>query len=490
MQNDFQSEYVARSVARVKDILFEEFIDFNKKRLNKIQEESPELKGDLLTYERISAHDNGWETYLPKLLNKEPIEERLRDEISRDYNPKKKNVGMVIYEDMKLTKVMEQSKETFRIVGTREVIVFEEWPESYDFVYKQSYIVLVRDKRNPDKQILVLRNTQRNIKRAKNRWGVNKFWKVKIYKTGHVRLYLKQQCRWLSLKNWPNLCLISSNKEVQRILMTMNPQHEYIRNMPDKFPIENYKIANKDYRKLSSPAAFYEHYSSKFLLKYPTNAVVAKLIFDQFENKDLMIRFLSNLKSEAWTVDMNHYADIYHMYLNNLENKPENLRIYDILDTRRIAGSLGEPFNWFIKSGKKFKEYHDDLARRVRIKEIEEENKPLTPDMKFDVLKSDENYTVEFITTKLRLFEESDIQKHCVSSYWRKINDGQCGIYSIVDKEGLRWTVELSLFVKVGHKGEVIMVNQCRGKFNSQAPKELIEWIEKQLDAKNTSIQR
>ena len=162
-----------------------------------------------------------------------------------------------------------------------------------------------------------------------------------------------------------------------------------------------------------------------------------------------------------------------------------------VSDAYRMAKDLDEEFNLKIESAKKFKEYHDDLAKRHRLKELG----PLKAHEKFKILKSGK-YEVEYVETSERLVRESVELCHCVSSYAHSINTGTCGIYSIWDGEN-RWTCELRYRKESENYISLIMgwkphsekkgfwIAQCRGLYNKNAPGEIIDFIQEQLDEVN-----
>ena len=77
----------------------------------------------------------------------------------------------------------------------------------------------------------------------------------------------------------------------------------------------------------------------------------------------------------------------------------------------------------------------------------------------------------ELITSGKRLFEEGKIQKNCVYSYYDRIKNGNCIIYSLIE-DNKRFTIEI-----VSEKGE-FKINQFLGLNNSS---ENIKKYEKSL---------
>lgn len=114
----------------------------------------------------------------------------------------------------------------------------------------------------------------------------------------------------------------------------------------------------------------------------------------------------------------------------------------------------------------------------------------LKPLDKFNVIKSNDRYMVEFIKTSERLIEESENQNNCVWSYYKKVNDGDCGIFSIIDnKENKTYTCELrdSKELKNLPKSQApktkFFINQLLGKYNSIADSGVHDFINNQLSS-------
>lgn len=66
----------------------------------------------------------------------------------------------------------------------------------------------------------------------------------------------------------------------------------------------------------------------------------------------------------------------------------------------------------------------------------------ITKETKFKLLRKILPPEFEWIKTRKRLIEETVMQHHCVWSYADKINKDKCQIYSYVDEDGKRYTLE------------------------------------------------
>ena len=97
-----------------------------------------------------------------------------------------------------------------------------------------------------------------------------------------------------------------------------------------------------------------------------------------------------------------------------------------------------------------------------------------THDVYKDALK-DFAYEYELIDDKERLIQESIEMSHCVATYADRINNGYCGIFSIM-YEGSRYTLEVvqSMF---SDEKKALSYNQLKGKFNSAPPAGLVEAV-------------
>lgn len=121
-----------------------------------------------------------------------------------------------------------------------------------------------------------------------------------------------------------------------------------------------------------------------------------------------------------------------------------------------------EKINISFKSIKKVKEAHDELSEKNYMKRTP--GVKITKESKFKLLRKILPPEFEWIKTRKRLIEETVMQHHCVWSYADKINKDRCQIYSYVDEDGKRYTLEFVI-----RKGKYVCV-QMRGLANSEPP--------------------
>ncbi len=510
----FHEEYLANTVAQVKDLLWAQFEKENKKSL---KDETYLYKNeDIIYQDRIVAEDQNYRDLLKYILEGGKIkfqkEKLAKKEVDASFWSILRRPVTVYSEDGEPDGSYWDLGELDRHIydkldplcasinsNRRSVLSLVEYPESWTFIYKKSRIGF-QDVATKKQTILKIFN--RNSTSEKKGYSSNEgLFKLKITKSGFVRYFNGQSCRWLSLKNWHNTKL-PFGEEVLRLLVSINPNNEFLRKEQKNFYFTKYDIANKDLRKSTSWKSFYRNMAGFYREEIPL--IVATDLADKVpksslegflaridQNKEVIPRVESGLiRSEAGKFPF--FREVYHGLLQGKTDKksvPESSwSSYLVSDAYRMAKDLDEEFNYKIESAKKFKEYHDDLAKRHRLRELG----PLKPHEKFKILKSGK-YEVEYVETSERLVQEAIELHHCVSSYASSINSGHCGIYSIWDGEK-RWTLELQFtsdysivknneFYKRTEKG--FFINQCRGLHNKSAPKEVFDFIQDQLDEIN-----
>lgn len=513
----FHEEYLANTVAQVKDLLWAQFEKENKKSL---KDETYLYKNeDIIYQDRIVAEDQNYRDLLKYILEGGKIkfqkEKLAKKEVDASFWSILRRPVTVYSEDGEPDGSYWDLGELDRHIydkldplcasinsNRRSVLSLVEYPESWTFIYKKSRIGF-QDVATKKQTILKIFN--RNSTSEKKGYSTNEgLFKLKITKSGFVRYFNGQSCRWLSLKNWHNTKL-PFGEEVLRLLVSINPNNEFLRKEQKNFYFTKYNIANKNLRKSTSWKSFYRNVAGFYREEIPL--IVATDLADKVpknslegflaridQNKEVIPRVGSGLiRSEAGKFPF--FREVYHGLLQGKTDKksvPESSwSSYLVSDAYRMAKDLDEEFNLKIESAKKFKEYHDDLAKRHRLKELG----PLKPHEKFKILKSGK-YEVEYIETSERLVQEAVELHHCVSSYASSINSGHCGIYSIWDGEK-RWTCELQYRMKdlmwedlgnpfIKKKEEKgFYIAQCRGLHNKNAPKEVVDFIQEQLDEVN-----
>lgn len=120
------------------------------------------------------------------------------------------------------------------------------------------------------------------------------------------------------------------------------------------------------------------------------------------------------------------------------------------------------------------KRWQEEHQRKTRLRMLKGVKNIKTHDVYKDALK-DFAYEYELIDDKERLIQESIEMSHCVATYADRINNGYCGIFSIM-YEGSRYTLEVvqSMF---SDEKKALSYNQLKGKFNSAPPAGLVEAV-------------
>ncbi len=144
---------------------------------------------------------------------------------------------------------------------------------------------------------------------------------------------------------------------------------------------------------------------------------------------------------------------------------------HEVADYVRILKMLDKKINLNIRSVKRLRAEHDEMARKIKAASIPDiKVKRLYPD-----IKSGGDFVVEKIQDKHRLMVESEIQNHCVKTYASSINSGNCCIYSFLDKmDGKRYTLEVQVHKNTETRKQAFILNQIKGKFNCSPPLETL----------------
>ena len=514
----FHEEYLANTVAQVKDLLWAQF---EEKYKESIKDEPYQYKTEDIVYQdRIVAENENYRKLLKYILEggkvkfqREKYEKKgielkhltplsLFSTIVNEYSDDGECTGY--YWDLTEEDKVKYSELSSLSNNSRAVLSFIEYPESWLIIYKKSTIGF-QPVALKKQEILKIFNRNRVKGKGHKHYANNEgLFKLKITKSGFVRYFNGQSSRWLSLKNWHNTKTPFS-EDVLRLLISINPNNEFLRKEKKYFYFTRYDIGNKDLRNLRSWKAFYKSQAGFYIEHIPL--IIAKDIASKIPQKAKLEAFCNRIKQEhlpkdtdkyIYDVHKAHFETVYASLLGANEfgenlsiGYPNGSFLRLVVDAYSIAKDLNEEFNLKIESAKKFQEYHDDLAKRHRLKQLG----PLTPHEKFKVLKSGK-YEVEFIETSERLVRESVELCHCVSSYAHSINTGTCGIYSIWDGEN-RWTCELRYRKESENYISLIMggkphsekkgfwIAQCRGLYNKNAPEEIIDFVQQQLDEVN-----
>lgn len=161
-------------------------------------------------------------------------------------------------------------------------------------------------------------------------------------------------------------------------------------------------------------------------------------------------------------------------------NKPEDIpeeEVYDqIYDYVNICLLSKEKVRLSFKSYRKLVEAHNIISESNYRKKTPKVT--IRKNSRFLDLRRILPPEFEWIKTKKRLIEETIMQHHCVWSYASDINKDMCQIYSYVDKNETRFTLEFK------YNGGKYYLAQIQGKFNKGDTTEVKEYVNKLLSAR------
>lgn len=493
----FHESYIANTVAQVKELLWSQF----KNGCFHPKDEPYEYKNEEILYqERVVEETTAYKELLDHLLKggkrkfvfPEPSPKKSLSDIPA-FSFQSSNTPFIVLDDGEIARLPSIEDETYTKLKAlvakgayRRVLSFVEYPEAWVFVYKYSQIDF---KVVGSKKFEVLKIHNRESTKSKFGLG-GSFLKLRISKNGFVRYFNGSVSHYLSLKNWHNTQTILPN-EALRLLATIHPNNEFLRSRTEEFPLQKYNIPNGVLRRSSSWKSLYKNVIGVYRENIPFDIALSiaekvprdkrEAFFARFEKDPAIIEKLKKRLTDKYFFEEAYNALLGLDHWNSL-----------VIDAFRMAKDLGEEFNYFIQSAKKFEEYHNDLSKRHQLLGMG----PLKPHDKYRILESNDQFQVEFIDSSERLLKESQELHHCVSSYARRINVGQCGIYSIWDGKE-RWTCEVTKetsFDLMVHdtvlrteSGKYSIV-QCRGLSNKQAPTEVMVFLKKQIDKANKNI--
>lgn len=174
-------------------------------------------------------------------------------------------------------------------------------------------------------------------------------------------------------------------------------------------------------------------------------------ILQQFRNEDALLNLPYSAKEATKTFISNAYKCILgDAYDNNDPNVINDYVNICFLTHTKISLSA--------RSMKRIQEMHDDVSHAYY-------NKRTPPvvipkNTVFKRLRKLLPAEFEWITSRRRLIAETVMQDHCVWSYADMMNKDQCAIYSYVDAEGKRFTLEFVV------QNKRYICKQIQGKYN------------------------
>lgn len=156
---------------------------------------------------------------------------------------------------------------------------------------------------------------------------------------------------------------------------------------------------------------------------------------------------------------------LFDYIVNNISNIKDANDFNIVRDYIKMCLICKEKININFQSVKKVKEAHDKLSEKNYM--LHTPIVKISKETKFKPLRKILPPEFEWIKTRKRLINETLMQHHCVWSYADKINKDKCQIYSYIDENKKRYTLEFVI-----RKGKYVCV-QMRGLANSPPPENL-----------------
>jgi hypothetical protein len=201
--------------------------------------------------------------------------------------------------------------------------------------------------------------------------------------------------------------------------------------------------------------------------------------------RDLQInQVLYSLNDNGNFVGYNQEFEIIVSYYRSVltlakgEKFDENI-VKDYIKTSKY---LGKKINLKIKSYKRLEQEHNDVAVEYSLKNIKGELK-VDDNFKNIELESVPGYELSLIDKAEDLVLEGKLMRHCVATYFERINRGENAIYHI-DKIGSGskgWTIEIARKYTYGMERDEFKfsINQVRGVCNSEPPEDVRDAVRK-----------
>lgn len=197
--------------------------------------------------------------------------------------------------------------------------------------------------------------------------------------------------------------------------------------------------------------------------------ILGYLLYSKIIKKESMISKLEQLLKEYQELDIissQVLADDDKRYYKNLAIECRDYILMCLHDQKKV--------NLKINSRNRLVQEHNMLSNKINIDRIPE----ICVAKHFPNIESDNLFFVEKIKDKKRLFLEGQNQSHCVASYAPSINTGKCCIYSFRNKEsGKAYTLEIVANTSKAYKKPVLVLHQCRSKFNENPEPIVLENI-------------
>lgn len=160
--------------------------------------------------------------------------------------------------------------------------------------------------------------------------------------------------------------------------------------------------------------------------------------------------------------------------LDKLKHTELNYQI--TLDICNMTYEMKKKIDLNFKSPKGLIKYHDAILKEynstIAVKKLDKTEYKLKPKWKDVHNKLNEHLDIDVLNSAYKLTQEGINMSHCVGTYKESVKSGKSYIFSITH-ETEPYTCELTI------QKEKIKINQIYGRFNSAAPNELTNMIEK-----------
>lgn len=131
---------------------------------------------------------------------------------------------------------------------------------------------------------------------------------------------------------------------------------------------------------------------------------------------------------------------------------------------------------------KKIEEAHNALVTKSLKKEQRSAKNIVSTNTRYNNLRKLLPKKFEWLMTQERLALESEMQGNCVVSYANKVKKDKCQIYSYVDSQGLRHTIEFNISRNKYHCVQLL------SKYNEDPSEEALQFVAKLLDSPENTI--
>ena len=210
------------------------------------------------------------------------------------------------------------------------------------------------------------------------------------------------------------------------------------------------------------------------------NTIYSKKLFSldkalkyQYKLPSPTAKLLYGLKNQSHQVN---YLRYYIEYLANVENLHNTLPTYDFgifYDTVKMAKTLDRKVNcsW---SARRLKEEHDEWSKEITDIVFTEGDRTMSINDIFIKFADESGFKLLRTTKEMNI--EGRKNDHCVATYVTKVDNGNCGIYSI---DG--YTLELNTKWVNNHTSLALVIAQFRGYKNCNAPEVLYDMVKGEL---------